>query len=528
MGRGKGKGSHGSGYGRCKGSSKGSGGKHSVLPELDSSFLSHTELEPKIHFLASYSYTEKSMDSMRVVSPAWPVRKILWQGQRSVHIDLSLARGLSRLQLATGAFQLTPDFTRVLGLASAQSALDFAGPNSDVVAALLVLKTMMEFQPLNGQEVLRGIEDKALKFCCSSLHLLPEEVLQAIAELKGPTFECLPGREALLENFEARDRWSFYELQVRLIPEAWRETARASIFCARYFLVDLASAPLDFFEVDKSYRLLRQGDLIFVAAASESKDRMSSGRDALRQGHHFEASIVSDHWLEEDHLITCLELGDVRAIYSAAPDAVDPRWSRDNFFGRGASSYAGLGYEACEVLPPIMSNGCQVNPSCELFQAQPGRTAATGVQPQHFVEVKKTTHLNGRPGLFKKLKFYAQAKLMNCGGVVVGLTDGSEGDTVLAVEYFSVEDLVSAVGAGLCRRMWATLAELLRRVRRETRATGASATSAWGAWTVTLRKDRGCAPVELRVTQGWGEGEGEGGAGMAERLQQVAQYLEGC
>eukprot|EP00928_Gymnodinium_smaydae_P021619 TRINITY_DN18458_c4_g1_i1.p1 TRINITY_DN18458_c4_g1~~TRINITY_DN18458_c4_g1_i1.p1 ORF type:complete len:469 (+),score=72.60 TRINITY_DN18458_c4_g1_i1:104-1408(+) len=292
--------------------------------------------------------------------------------------------------------------------------------------------------------------------------------------------------EALRANFAPPARWSFFELWARMLPSDTIEGLRedGGVLCPRFFLVDLAAATQSPYDIDKSYPLVRHGKCLFVGQPPMDDN---GSRDAMRQGRHLEAKIISFAWLEEDHVLTEVFLPGVRAIFSAAPDAVAGDFAEEQPLAEGdVESYRAAGYSLAQSFA-LMSGKHE---RCRLWTSD-----RKPVPAESYVEVKKTTHLNGSPGKFKMLKFWLQAALMRCGAVVVALTEGSEdGDVVKHLHRYDTEDLAARVDG---RRVWGSLAEMLQYIVSETNSKD-------GQWTLKVQKAHGLnASVKLTLSYGW-------------------------
>lgn len=499
----------GKGGNASKGWAKGGRGRKLQRGEFDWDSAVPLDEAPQILPTVTYSYS-KSSSSCDVLCPAWSVRR-LQPFPAEGGIDLSLARGLAALQLADGGFELTTELTAVLGLQEPGGALDLAeDPDAHVFGALLALKAMRAYQGERPSSALGAVYAQAEHLACQHLDVAPEALGQAL-DAVGAAAEPPPGlpacvAEVLAANYAAPGRWSFFELWTWLLPESSLEALRAEggVLCPRFFLVDLASAPLSPYDVDKAYPLLRQGACTFVGQPPDH----AGSYDAMRQGRQLEAALCSFAWLEEDHVLTEVLLPGARAVFSAAPDAV----MEDVVEGEGVAAeplvagddmgYEEAGYYLEQEFP---------FPSDKYERCRVWRGSHAPVPPESYVEVKKTTHLNGRPGQFKLLKFWLQAALMRCGAVVVATTEGSaDGDTACNVQKFSLDDLTGYVEAG---RVWGVLSRMLQHVLAETSACD-------GAWTLRVQKAHGpYTPVRFSFSQGW-----EGGVCSDEPVSMMERF----
>lgn len=470
--------------------------------------------EPTVLIQATYSYAYKSADVCDVLSPAWSVRK-LRMPEPGQHIDLSLERGLAALQNEDGSFELTTELAAVLGLQDASSVLACADdPDAAAYGAILVLKTIRTFRGGQLREGWGHISSRAEQLACSSLSVEPSLLTQALDEIGASTTssEVLPTPvlETLQANFAPPGRWSFFELWGKLLPvESMRTLHKEGGFlCPRFFLVDLASAPLSPYDVDKSYPIVRQGACIFVG---QPPDELGH-HDAMRQGRQLEAQLCTYSWLEEDHVLTEVLLPGARVVFSAAPDAVlgdgmegdadEPLLPGDE------SGYETAGYK---VDADFLVSGHSFE-HCRIWRGE-----HPPVPPESYVEVKKTTHLKGHAGTFKMLKYWLQAALMACGTVVISTTDGSpDGDVVQETGQFSLADLQRSVQA---KKIWGSLASMLRYILTET-------AEADGQWTLRAQKARGRAPVRLTLSRGWQGGSEEASSAVLQRLATFFEDLQ--
>eukprot|EP00930_Biecheleria_cincta_P088367 TRINITY_DN77594_c0_g1_i1.p1 TRINITY_DN77594_c0_g1~~TRINITY_DN77594_c0_g1_i1.p1 ORF type:complete len:544 (-),score=84.01 TRINITY_DN77594_c0_g1_i1:239-1870(-) len=519
-----GKGSKCGKKGKWQGSCKGRGGKKCRKTnrpgEFSWSFAVPLSGDPNIQSRATYSYVAKSPSTIDVVSPAWTVRR-LRELPEGGSIDLSLERGLLALQTDSGGFGLTTQLAFVLGLENPEGMLALADDvDADAFGALLAVKVVRVCKGMERSRALQSLCESAERLVCQSFNLVDVASLHAALDFMGSTqtletWECgtlnEDMRAVVKSNFVPAARWSFFELWAQLLPQSTLHTLKkeGGVLCPRFFLVDLASAALSPYEMEKDYPLVRHGACLFVG---QPADTQNGGGDAMRQGRQLEAELLSYGWLEEDHVLTEVILpqaggrGSVRAIFSAAPDAVENDGVEvEPLVAGDDESYVAAGYRLDKTFPGVPGK----HEKCRLWcgSHQP-------VSAKSYVEVKKTTHLNGRPGQFKMLKFWLQAALMGCGTVVVALTEGSaDGNTVESIKRFSLADLAAGIDAP---RVWAMLAGMLQHVLDKTADSD-------GAWTLRAEKAYGHRfPVQLSVWRGWHGQEVHGSqaasASIVERL----------
>lgn len=447
--------------------------------------------DPEVFSRATYSYAAKTSSAIDVVSPAWTVRKLLPLSDPVV-IDLSLERSLAALQMPDGGFPITAQLVAALGLADPSGALALAEDGDTAIfGSILVMKAVAIYKGPNASVLLRTICESASRLVCQRFGLTSSALLGAISLVEDTpaSSEPLPADmvEVLRSNFASPGRWSFFELWARLLPTSTLQALQkeGGFLCPRFFLVDMASAAQSPYEIDKAYPIFRHGASVFVGQPAMDD---GGGRDAMRQGYQLEAAVLSFGWLEEDHVLTEVQFPGVCAIFSAAPDAVVDEGAGETrpLVNGDVADYEAAGYALTEDFSTLSDK----HKRCRLWSSK-----RSPVPPESYAEVKKTTHLNGRPGQFKMLKFWLQAALMRCGSVLVATTEGSaDGETVLQIQTFPLAALERRVEA---RRIWGNLTAMLHYVLAETSA-------ADGPWTLRMQKTRGLhATVRLRLTQGW-------------------------
>lgn len=449
-----------------------------------------------------------------MLSPAWSVRTCTDMSTLGIPVDLSLGRGLENLQDSDGGFPISTDLCAVLGLADVQGVMKSSealanSVHESLLGALLVLKTAAVFQPEWWAETLARVCAQAEQFCLSHVSDLvsessatvfktSESLWTALNDLDNPVLDELPGISVLRSCFKTGGRrWSLFELWDSLLRPAETlqqasHSATPTFLCARFHLVDLGTAALNPYDIEKDYPMYRKGNCLFVGQSVD----VGSG-DAMRKGVQWEALVVENSQLEEDHLLTELTIPGcpVRALYSAAPDAIDV--SEAEVVTLEHSLYKEQGYELSEVIAMPDNRSCHLWKSSRACQS-----------PEKFIEVKMTTHLRGQPGQFKRLKYWLQAALLGCGSVLVGCTDGSpDGEEVTSTQWFTVDELTQGLDV---QRIWSLMGSMLKAV--------VDGMPADGAWTLQVRKQRGLnQTVRLNFRRDWDNEEG---------LQEAEQRFE--
>lgn len=451
--------------------------------------------EPKANVIASYTYVANTTEVLDVFCPAWCTRTLKESCLAEKSVDLSLERGLAAMQGDDGGFAVNTELFSLLGLGHAASVLALAGEeDARTYGAILALKTVVVYRPGGCSPKLIDICKRAENLVFQTWGFEPATLYQALQSIEDPEWQFPEKVVAAFKlNFATPVRWSFFEMWSRLLPDATRDALlnTGGVCCPRFFLVDMATAPFSFHESEKVFPLLRKDRCLFVG---QPPGETGSMHDVMRQGKQLEAAIVAHGWLEEDHLLTQLQLPDALAIYSAAPDALEV--FEERCFAQEAPLEAGntdayeeAGYLCEETFP----HHTEAGKSCRLWRSD--------IYPEPdqdvFIEVKKTTHLNGNPGRFKLLKYWIQAALAGCGAVVVATTEGSvDGERVTDMQRLSLQELAARVGddAG---RMWANLNEMLKYIFAETATED-------GQWTLRFQKPRGPdAALSIRLTRGW-------------------------
>lgn len=430
------------------------------------------------------------------MSPAWSVRTL--QEPLPLPIDLSLERGLAALQQPDGGFDLCEALAAVLGLPAAGSTLAAAAGGSDaltlrVVGALLALKTAAFYKSEGWSPGLQQVCRRAEAICCQQLGLSPQALWAALEALRPGGCEATPQESGPLpelavaliqEAFHPEGGWGVFDAWVQLIPAeaalALRD-AELVLLCPRFFVVDLACAPLSHYEVEHRYTLYRKGNLLFVGRNASEEE---TAHDAMRQGRQLEAAAVQFGWTEEDRVLTELRLGGLHVIYAAAPDALEaaaPVAAAPPSPG-DVLAYEDAGYVLESEFPVQDHAGRPVGRLWRSTACEPPRAEA-------YWEVKKTTHLNGAPGEFKRLKYWLQAALMGCAGALVATTEGAaDPDVVCRWRRLSLAELAKGLPV---ERVWANLLAMLRHIAEATAPQD-------GPCLMSLQKARGPgAPVRL-------------------------------
>ncbi|CAE7946815.1 AG118 [Symbiodinium sp. KB8] len=285
-------------------------------------------------------------------------------------------------------------------------------------------------------------------------------------------------------------RQSFFELWERLLPQEVVRPLRqrGGILCTRFFLVDLASAAWSPYEVDKKVPIFRQGDLLYVGQAPQ--DFESDNHDAMRQGKHLEGALVEYSEVEEEKILMALELpSGQQVIYAAAPDAFDTSVAqaeaRDPLLGDGDYQQAGYSLRTAFT----RDDGAECNIWSQDVQGA-GMKSDLTLPLSSYVEIKKTTHLNGLNGAFKLMKFWLQVALCGAGCALVGLAEGSTAPVVESFLRMSAADMEWRMKEAfddimICERAWGALLQSLAQLLADT-SDGQCLVQLWKATRETL------------------------------------------
>eukprot|EP00439_Symbiodinium_sp_Y106_P079161 s1627_g17.t2 len=480
---------YGSGYGKGKGGRKGSKGTSGKKGFKAPPVLANpTAPAPVLHATSSYSYVFPAEGRIDVLTPAWHCRAL----RRPERTPLGLAEALIPLQLPSGGFKITAFLLAAAGASETGPALAMVGSeDEEALGALLVLKAAAQFLGRGGSAWAGDAECEAMCRRCEVLvGLTPRP-----AELETIAARCLN----LLKG-----RWSFFELWERLLPQEVVRPLRqrGGILCTRFFLVDLASAAWSPYEVDKKVPIFRQGDLLYVGQAPQ--DFESDNHDAMRQGKHLEGALVEYSEVEEEKILMALELpSGQQVIYAAAPDAFDTSVAqaeaRDPLLGDRDYQQAGYSWRTAFT----RDDGAE----CHIWSQdvhETGMKTDLTLPLSSYVEIKKTTHLNGLNGAFKLMKFWLQVALCRAGCALVGLAEGSVAPVVESFLRMTEADMEwrmkEAFDDMICERAWGALLQSLAQLLAETSD---------GQCLVQLWKARGFGSPVLWLTQGlWSLGSG--------------------
>jgi len=236
----------------------------------------------KVRTITSYCYSFKNEDLVEVLSPAWSVRTCTDMSTLGIPVDLSLGRGLENLQDSDGGFPISTDLCAVLGLADVQGVMKSSealanSVHESLLGALLVLKTAAVFQPEWWAETLARVCAQAEQFCLSHVSDLvsessatvfktSESLWTALNDLDNPVLDELPGISVLRSCFKTGGRrWSLFELWDSLLRPAETlqqasHSATPTFLCARFHLVDLGTAALNPYDIEKDYPMYRKGN----------------------------------------------------------------------------------------------------------------------------------------------------------------------------------------------------------------------------------------------------------------------------
>mmetsp|Transcript_124758 Transcript_124758/g.216319 ORF Transcript_124758/g.216319 Transcript_124758/m.216319 type:complete len:622 (-) Transcript_124758:190-2055(-) len=435
----------------------------------------------------------RGADGVDVLTPACSVRQIRCPLPDAV--DLSLPRSLARLQAEDGGFDLSPDFVAVLGLRDPVAVTEAkASADSRLIGALLMLKTALIYGGESWELSLERICKRAVAYSCRCLSVSKRQLWALLEQVEDCAVDvsALPCRAvALLRgNFGARVLWSQCDLWVPLLMPATkcRLHHAGGVLCPRNFLVDLATASRCPHALHSQYLLYRRSGRLYVGTLAV--DHIT--HDAMRQGRQLEAGVVSFGWLEEDRLLMEMTLPNgLFACYAGAPDALAEysEVAATPLVAGDESAYRAAGYK----LKEDTQGASKGTPRVQFWHASGG---SAGASSGAYVEVKKTTKLKGSNGEYKRSKYWMQAALAGCAGVLIATTEHSEDHTTASVfERLSLDDLASTVIDPTA--MWLDLAMRLEHIM-------AATSGQEGAWTLTLRK----APaVDMEVHRGWSADE---------------------
>jgi len=269
---------------------------------------------------------------------------------------------------------------------------------------------------------------------------------------------------------------------VPLLSKAARRKlqSRGGVICPRNFLFELATVSRDMPDRRSMYFLYRQKGQLFVGTVAKEGVCV----DAMRQGRHLEAAVVSFGWLEEDRVVMELTLPNgMLACYAGAPDAaVGEAVPGESLVPGDEAGYATAGYELSEVHDGAMGGEVRV------------WRAAGASFARNFLEVKKTTHLRGAAGDQKRAKYWMQATLGACASVLVATTaDSHDGHTASLTQY-TLDELEATLPNPA--DMWSDLVQHLGDIMKATREDG--------AWTLIVSKSkRRRESVTLEVKPDW-------------------------
>eukprot|EP00929_Paragymnodinium_shiwhaense_P038689 TRINITY_DN20417_c0_g1_i1.p1 TRINITY_DN20417_c0_g1~~TRINITY_DN20417_c0_g1_i1.p1 ORF type:complete len:574 (+),score=154.60 TRINITY_DN20417_c0_g1_i1:190-1911(+) len=449
---------------RGKGKAK---GKENVFTGLPSEAV-----QERVDVFASY--TTRGPTGETVLVPACGQRRLVSDVKAVLPIDLALDRLTEALQEDDGSFRATLQLATALGLSEPDKFMEHSGKaDENLVATLFVLLTVYIKNPLQT-DVLDGIVQKAERYMNEKDPAILQKAQEAAAESDSYLERGLPGEKALQENFGSGG-FSRYPLWALLAQRAGKVWKRGMIVCPRFVIVDIAATLVTPYPVDTSWEVVvREGVLFFNRATGKAMNG-----DWTRQGYVAEHALVEPFLEPEDRLLAELQLPSCCFVYAAAPDAAvfeeacsaaepqkagavaadDADESEEEEVSfvkgrqeRGVASDAAASPEAVEHLVCRMpftparapsADGAAVTASAEeTLQQQESHVELR--QPLYrrrsYVEVKKTTHLQGRGGALKKMKFWMQARLAEIQRVIVAFSD-DKSLLVKDVQEFGLEEL---------------------------------------------------------------------------------------
>ena len=466
-----------------KGKGHGGHGKGKVLP------LDLPKVNPPVILTGgSYSYAAKE-PYVDILTPAWRSRALDFLPSR---VDLRF-EALQHIQRPSGGFEVCPLLLGQLGATENEALLHFArslgNEDLEILGARLVLKAAEVYNIRNELvQASHGVE--AICGRCEKL----------IASSKGRENEneSTKVEELLQQSFGiGRGLWSFFELWQRLLPLEILKPLKdlGGLLCTRYFLVDVAGAAWSPYEVDQCYVLFRSGKNVYMGQTPNELN------DGMRQGLQLEAAWVKNSQVEEEKNLMALQLpSGQQIIHAAAPDAIDPALAEWSDPLETEADFLGAGYQQSEsfVKPTDSAKTCRLWRKAVQSQSSNGNDAPLSA----YLEIKKTTHLNGLNGGFKLLKYWLQASLLKVGAVCVAFADAQ--GVVTHSEKWSISRIEEEIkdrfkDPEIFPKVWASLYASVQRIMHGTGAFGERGL-------VRLVKRRGFGErLHVDLEDGWGD-----------------------
>lgn len=432
-----------------KGKGHGGHGKGHVLP------LDLPKVKPPVILTGgSYSYGAKE-PYVDILTPAWRSRALDFLPSR---VDLRF-EALQHIQRPSGGFEVCPLLLGQLGATENEALLHFArslgNEDLEILGARLVLKAAEVYNIRNELvQASHGVE--AICGRCEKL----------IASSKGRENEneSTKVEELLQQSFGiGRGLWSFFEL--------WQRP----------------------YEVDQCYVLFRSGKNVYMGQTPNELN------DGMRQGLQLEAAWVKNSQVEEEKILMALQLpSGQQIIYAAAPDAIDPALAEWSDPLETEADFLGAGYQQSEsfLKPTDSAKTCRLWRKAVQSQSSNGNDAPLSA----YLEIKKTTHLNGLNGGFKLLKYWLQASLLKVGAVCVAFADAQ--GVVTHSEKWSISRIEEEIkdrfkDPDIFPKVWASLYASVQRIMHGTRTERSL---------VRLVKRRGFGErLHVDLEDGWGD-----------------------
>jgi len=488
--------------GKSKGRGR-SGGTEGILHGLPD-----VTVTPRIEIVAS-SYSQH--DEL-IVAPGCSPRRLLPAPKRRIPVELSFDQLIAPLQNSDGGFPISEALVTGLGLSEPSHAMQHADKeHSPVVGTLLVLLTLHHCKP-DPSPTSDLLAQKAQQY-------LDVRAPGALAAALAGVYHDFPGSDTMRVNF-ANDGHCRYTVWATLARLAHRRWERGTIVCPRFVVVDLGAALVSHYPVESTWDVVVEKGVLFF-----SRGENSNLGDWLRQGYVFEAAMVEPYLASEERLLTELHLQKCSFVYQAAPDAaiekevteetrekvkeeateeVKEEVEVDNSGSdEGDEKVVYLQHRGFEAQPSmddtanknesLADKGTTNTFSCSVANSDGSKKCIQLVarHPLHsareYVEVKKTTHLNGQGGALKKLKYWLQARLANIEHIVVGLTN-QQNLRVDELREFSLSDVTPAHEG----RIWAGIDALGAAIL--------AATQNDGGYRVSLSNASGSAEVRVQAS----------------------------